>query len=178
MGKDTQTDALPPFLQELKDKGDGFKVPDGYFEKMESSVLARLEAAGNLRQPVSKPQVSAQKLQVSFGPRTAMALAAALALVLAAVWFVRPKWSGLPEGDGRAASAPLTEDDIASYLLENVHEWDASQLTLLHSDGVQLLPDEKTSQTPVQSPSKTELRPEDLDAILDHMTDEELEQIL
>lgn len=177
--KNRPMDGLPPFLQQLKDKGDGFKVPEGYFEQLENAVLTRLKVAGNLRQPISKSPFLTQKFRVSIGPRAAVSLAAALALVLTAIWFVKPKWSPPPKGGDRcAALALLTEDDIASYLLENAYELDPSQLALLQSEENQPLHKERTDKKTPQQPSTTELQPEDLDAILDYMTSEELEEIL
>ena len=45
LDKELQENA--PFLKELKQKGDGFKVPKGYFDGLEDAVFARLEASGD-----------------------------------------------------------------------------------------------------------------------------------
>lgn len=168
---------IPDFLQQLKEKGDGFSLPESYFEDMEDAVFARLKASGDL----DRPKISVAKRQGLFPlfirPRTAMALAAALALILAAVWFFRQADAGLEET--QIASVELTEDDIESYVLDNVHEFDPEQLAALTTEEASESTLENVPATTKQSNrSVEELHPDDLDQILDEMTDEELEQIL
>lgn len=175
MKKEILPDDLPPFLQDLKRKGDGLQVPEGYFDDMEAAVFARLRSAGDLDRPaltvVKKPGLFVQFLR----PRAAMAYAAALALVLAAVWFVRQSVTSVPEAP--LATLELSEDDIEAYVLENVHEFEPEQLASLSKED---LPEITTENpTPSAQPQAVEeLHPDDLDQILDEMTDEELEEIL
>lgn len=177
MKSDKLNEELPQFLQDLKAKGDGLQVPDGYFEEMEDAVFARLRASGDLDRPkmqvVKRPGLFAAYIR----PRTAMALAAALALILTAVWFVRQSASVAQETP--LASAELTEEDIESYVLDNLHEFDAEQLASLTKEEIMEPVEETTPTTPKQNSSRPEeIHPDDLDQILDEMTDEELEQIL
>ena len=177
MNKRHLDDELPPFLQDLKEKGDGFKVPEGYFEDFEDAVFARLKASGDLGKPAMKVVKRPTMFSVSIRPRTAMALAAALALILAAVWFFRQPTSGLE--NTQVASTELSEDDIESYLLENVHEFEPEQLAALTTEEISEPIDDSTPDAPKQKVrTSEEIHPDDLDQILDEMTDEELEQIL
>jgi hypothetical protein len=100
-----------------------------------------------------------------------------LAMILAAVWFFR-----VPEPVAQEtpmASYELTEDDLEAYVLENVHEFDTEQLASLSTVEMEPLNEAANPETPVKKRSTPEtLHPDDLDEILDEMTDEELEQIL
>lgn len=103
-----------------------------------------------------------------------MAAAAAIALAIAAVWFFSPSPSIVPG----VAAVELSEEEIESYVLENVQDFEADQLATL--------PEEELNeyQTPqLQQPPKAEdlldnIAPEDVEKILNEMTDEELEDIL
>lgn len=165
-----------PFLKNLKQKGAGYKVPEGYFEGLEDSVFARLEASGDAGRPKVKV-VKRPFLFVSFiRPKAAMAYAAAMALVLAAVWFIRQPETLEPL---TYVSVELTEDDLEFYVLENLNEFEPEQLVALTPE----IPDQTNEETTPGKPGKNtgnpiELHPDDLDKILDEMTDEELEQIL
>ncbi len=168
---------LPPFLKDLKGKGEGYKVPDKYFDNLEDAVFARLEAVGDMARPALEGAKRLGYFPLFIRPRTAIALAAALALVLAAVWFLRQPSTATPQTG--FVSIELTEDDLESYVLENVHEFEPEQLAALTPDET----DERTDETTPLNAKKNsrdfeEIHPDDLDKILDEMTDEELEQIL
>jgi len=173
---DDELKNLPPLLTDLKAKGDGFNVPEGYFDHMEDAVFARLKASGDLGRSTMKVLKRPGLFPLFIRPRTATALAAALALVLAAVWFFRQPdvIEPLP-----LASTELTEDDIETYVLENLHEFDPAQLAALTPEETTEPAEESTPYTTKKKNSASEeLHPDDLEKILDEMTDEELEQIL
>lgn len=178
---DEELGKISPWLNDLKSKGEGFELPEDYFQEMEDSLFARIEAAGPLERPVLKP-VKKEGLFASFiRPRTAMAYAAALAVVLAAVWLIRLQTTKAPETV--VASAELSEEDIESYLLENVHDFDPEQLAALDSaePGGK---EEESAPAPANPGKKTktvhheELQPEDLEHVIDEMSEEELEKML
>jgi hypothetical protein len=177
MKKQHLEEEIPKFLKDLKAKGDGFKVPDGYFDDMEDAVFARLKSAGDLDRPV--PMVEKRpRFRVSFiRPKAAMAYAAALALMLAAVWFVRQQTVEVPTAP--VASVELSEEELEAYLLENAHEFEPEQLASLEPDQI---PEPAENQPAERNNSnkrkQTDIHPDDLELILDEMTDEELEQIL
>ncbi|MFN0035611.1 MAG: hypothetical protein ACKVUS_11125 [Saprospiraceae bacterium] len=176
MKKEILDDDLPPFLKDLKEKGDGLRVPEGYFEDLEGAVFARLEASGGFRRPAMKVVKRPGLFQVAIRPRAAMALAAAMALILAAVWFFCQPSSAVQQAP--LASAALTEEDAESYLIENAQEFELAQLAALTTEEAAEPSEENTPGAPKKNtPSSDEINPDDLDEILDEMTDEELEQI-
>ncbi len=44
-----------PFLRPLKEAGDGLRVPDGYFDQLESEVYRQLDALGARPNPAAFP---------------------------------------------------------------------------------------------------------------------------
>ncbi len=173
---DDELKSISPFLKDLKGKGDGFEIPEGYFEDMEEAVFARLKSSGDLGRPTMKVVKRPGLFPLAIRPRTAMAMAAALALILTAIWFIRQPQSVQPMP---FVSSELTEDDLEYYVLENVHEFDPEQLAELTQAETPEPNEEATSGKPKKNRSTSdEIRPEDLEKILDEMTDEELEQIL
>ncbi|MCC7466451.1 MAG: hypothetical protein IT261_09290 [Saprospiraceae bacterium] len=177
MKKHPFDEEMPDFLKDLKARGDGFKAPDGSFEDMENAVFARLKSAGDLDRPVLRVE-KRPKLWASFiRPKAAMAYAAALALLLVAVWFVRQQTAVAPELP--VASVELSEEELEAYLLENAHEFEPEQLASLELEQV---PEQNDNQPVESNHSKKgkqpDVHPDDLELILDEMTDEELEQIL
>lgn len=177
MKKEFSEPDLPPFLQDLKGKGDGFKIPEGYFDHMEEAVFARLKAAGDLERPGLKVVKKPGMFPLFIRPRVAMGLAAALALILSAVWFIRQP--SVPVQSVQYASTELTEEDIESYLLENAKEFEPEQLAALTPAEI-VEPPEENASNPAQKSrhAAEELHPDDLNNIIDEMTDEELEEIL
>ena len=176
--KHTSSTDIPPFLQDLKAKGTGLNIPEGYFDDLESSVMARLESAGDLAQPAWVVKKRPKGLFASFvRPRLIWASAAAFALLLATVWLIKTPSS--PANQTGLASSDLSEEDIEQYLLENANAFELAQLADLSRDNASAAPSTAppAKEKPV-APAALELRPEDLDDILDDMTDEELEQIL
>lgn len=167
---------LSPLLQDLKERGDGYKIPEGYFGDMEDAVFARLKSAGDLEKPPVRFVKRTRMLPLFIRPRTATAIAAALALILVAVWFVRQPASIQPSS---TAETELTEEDLESYVLENVHDFEPEQLVALgHEEPMEPMEETMPGKSKKNNSTSEELHPDDLDKILDEMTDEELEQIL
>jgi hypothetical protein len=172
---DDELKNLSPFLRDLKRKKEPLKVPDGYFEQMEQSVFQKLEAAGAQRKPVLRPQKSLQARL--FNPRLMMAAAAAISIALAAWWFLMPPTAMAPPN---LMAMDMSDEELESYLLENIHEFDLDQLASLDQEE---LPVENTPTTSPEPASKSkpnldDLKLEDVESILKDMSDEELEQLL
>lgn len=177
MKKQHLEDEIPRFLKDLKSKGDGFNVPEGYFDDMENAVFARLKSAGDLDRPV--PRVGKRpRLWVAFiRPKAAMAYAAVLALILTAVWFIRQQTVDVPSTP--VASVELSEEELEAYLLENAHEFEPEQLASLEVNPIAEPDDNQPADKSNSGKRKQpDVHPDDLELILDEMTDEELEQIL
>ena len=161
-----------PWLYQQRQKEDGFKTPEGYFDTLEDRVFERIEAAGLQRQSgIKRSKRTAKRFSL---PQVLMAVAAACALVLAAICFFSPPRTI----QGSIASLELSDEDIESYVLENVQDFETEQLAALPAE------DENEYQVPIDKPpSKSpetfeDIKTEDLENILKDMTDEELEQIL
>lgn len=170
---DDTSNELPSWLTDLKQKGDGFNLPDGYFESFEQRILektgtqARFQAREGLRATV----VNRNGL---FRWSRLMAAAAALAAILVmAWWFVRP---------AAAPSHELTGEDLQAYILENAREFELEQLASVlpeHSTMSQQEASENSNNTENDDHKlPEELRPEDIEHLLDGMSDEELQEIL
>lgn len=171
---------LSPFLQELKRKGDGMKLPDQYFEAMESQVMARLSAEASVpgMRIVKKPA-----LRRLFRQPWLMAVAAGFAgTLLTAWWFVQ-------SGSEAAAPAPsaafiaqqLSDEDLEAYLLDNIADFDSEQLAVLTPNELPEQSAEKNNETPGRKqakPSIHDLKEAEMDMLLKDMSDEELEELL
>jgi len=170
-------DELPHTLKDLRQKGDGMNLPEGYFEHMERAVFARIDASGRLRYPRPLESKSLKWRTFFNQPKAILAYAAALSLVLAAVWFVRQNESPVPNNLNVGTS--LTEEDIEHYLLGNLHEFEVGHLAVL-SDALDSRPQLSNPQEKYKNSilPADEIHLGDLDKILDDMTEEELEDIL
>lgn len=199
---------LSPLLRDLKRQGDGLRTPEGYFDDLEAQVFGRLDALGDRRpqlfphQPAHQPHNLLGKMIARRAwpntnqiivyqtarrwRRSLAALAAGLALVAAAAWFFRAIPVAQPSASLAQATMPdLSEDDIENYVLENVHEFDAEQLAALPSVESDDAASETIPATPNSSPQRSkrqqaldDLQPEDLDKLLEELSDEELEKLL
>ena len=95
---------------------------------------------------------------------------------MTAIWFVRQTDQIQP---APLVTTELTEDELESYVLENVHEFEPEQLAALAPEETSEPEEEITPGAPKKNnPAAEEIHPDDLDKILDEMTEEELEQIL
>ncbi len=170
--EDELKNIAPDVFKQLPQK-DSFKLPEGYFESFDGRVMDRIEAFG-LTQQVPLKIVKRPAKRVSMGYML-MAAAAVFALVLAAVWFLKPASAE----DRTTASIELSDEEIEAYLLENVQYLEVDQLAMIPEAT------ENEYQTPTiqeKPPQQTnvpdEITPEDVEHLLNDMTEEELEEIL
>jgi hypothetical protein len=179
---DDELKALSPLLRDQKRKGDGLQLPPGYFDRMEAEILNKTvgKAAGrNTARSVAPPlQARTRNLWVR---RTATAAAAALALLLTAWWFFKPQTAPVQAEALAVSTQTPSDEEIEVYVLENLQDFETEQLAILQPasgfGAVPPLQDETTAPKPDEA-SKSELKPEDLERLLDDMSDEELEEIL
>lgn len=162
------------WLQEQFNKEDGFHLPDGYFDALEDRVFGKIEAAGLQRHtPLKLVKKPAQRFSL---PRIFMAAAAIFSLVLGAIWFFQPVAS--TDAIAPIATVELSEEEIENYVLDNVQDFEAEQLAMLpsseDSDGPAHLPPSPATT----HDSLEDLSPEDVEHILNDMTEDELEEIL
>ncbi len=194
---------LSPLLRDLKRQDDGLRAPEGYFDDFEAQMSGKLAAIGG-----GKPWPEQQTIQpynlvgkvvarLTWSRTTELvqrttklrrqalpALAAGLALVAAAVWFFRsPSIVHQAPMLAQVTMPELSEEDIESYVLENVHEFDTEQLASLPAVETSDAAPEPTIAKPSQKRSKRQqaldnLRPEDVNNMLDGLSDEDLEKLL
>lgn len=169
---DDELKDISPWLRDMKRPDDGFRVPERYFDTLEERVLARLEAEG-LRQAPAMYAVRGGKWYRQ--PRTLLAAAAAVCAVFTAVWLLRP------EPQVEVASADISAEELEAYVLNNVHEFDLDQLAAIPKEDWSETADPPAQPTDNQEKKAipgNEFTPEDVEKLLDDMSDEELESIL
>ena len=162
------------WLNELRQQDDGFKLPDGYFNSLEDRVFSRIEAAG-IQRKVQAPKLKKHAKRFAL-LQILMAAAAVFTLVLAAVWFIKPSGSLTQP----LASVELGDEEIETYLLEHVQDFEIDQLAMLPelSENEFQAPPSTNPPPPKKTIEPYEISPDDLDNILNDMTEEELEEII
>lgn len=166
--------SLSPWLQEQSRKQSGMQVPPGYFEHLELAVFDKIEA-----QNLQRPGLTARQggiLNSILRPRMWAAAAAVAAIAVSCWWMWRPQSDAVFPADTYAEA--LTDEEIEAYLLDNITEFDAGQLAAI-TEG------DMPEQTPVAAPApgkpaKTtdDISPEELENLLQQMSEEELESLL
>lgn len=171
---DEELREISPFLHDLKKRdgaGNGFRVPEGYFANMEDEVFATLDAIGARRKTAPVPsfgQRLADWLAGFWRPRLALAFAGMLAVALSAWWFLRPNPADAP---AQFATVEISEEEAETFVLAHVGDFEPHQLA---PDGPEDLPN------PIKESleKNNSLRPEDVEHLLDDLTDAELEELL
>lgn len=162
---------ISPLLGDLKSRGnDAFRVPEGYFSGLENEVFATIDAIGACRKPVPETAFSArvgQWLAAIWPPKLALAMAGTFALALGAWWLLRPA----PDAPAAVAAVEISEEDAESFVLAHVADFEPTQLV---PENVEDLPN------PIHESIEKNggIHDNDLELLLDDMTDEELEELL
>lgn len=178
---DDELENLSPRLRALRRQDDGFRLPADYFEGLESAVFQQINALGARRQPAPPTEKPGfwNALAWLWQPRLAMAFGTVLVLAVAAWWLLRPNAAPAPTVIP-LAQIELTLEEAEAYVQANLHDFEPEQLAALA-----MLEDEppEPATTP-DKPKKTtpkaqvELSDEELELLLDDLSDEELEQML
>ena len=105
-----ELEALSPMLSALRNRGDGFGVPPGYFDHNAAEIFRRVAEV---------PEAPPLRRWLS---RQLIAMAAAiLILVAAGIWWYN---SISISGESNTMFAALSEAEITHYLEENLHHLD------------------------------------------------------
>lgn len=170
---DEELREISPFLHDMKKRGDsdGFRLPDGYFANMEDEVFATLDSIGARRKPVPVPgfgQRLAGWLAGFWQPKLALAFAGMLAVAVSAWWLLHPNPADLP---AQFAAVEISEEEAETFVLAHVGDFEPHQLA---PDSPEDLPN------PIKESLEKDnsLRPEDVEHLLDDLTDAELEELL
>lgn len=163
-----------PFLQKMKSKGEGFKVPANYFKNLPDEVWKQVK-------PVAPPKESWLDrvelfLQNLWQPRYALALAAVAAVVVAAVCFFKEK---TPESASQPIAAVRLEDisdeELNAYVSNNIGDFDR---TLFTENDLAEQEAEPQPQPPDPAKPNLEEMEEYLDEVIDEIDVEDLEELL
>lgn len=162
------------FLEGLRKRGDGMKMPDGYLEQFEDRLMQRIQSEGVPRQrPGQGPRPSRKPSLIQMW----MAAAATVVALVAGIWFWgRP---ALPDSSDQAQPLAAYEkieisgEDAEAWLQDNVQEFEAQDLATI-------TPEETTEPAESQhnTPQKPDIRAEDVEHLLDEMSEEEIEEML
>ncbi|MCC6460556.1 MAG: hypothetical protein IT260_08810 [Saprospiraceae bacterium] len=175
---------LSPLLKRFKEQNDGAQVPPGYFDQLEDDVFRQLDAIGARHKPpvfAAQQQQRSwwQRLQSWWQPRLAVAFAGVLVLALAGWWYVQPAANPQP---GDLAGLELSAEDAEAYLLDNVLELEPAQLALaLPSEewpAIRLESEPSSPQNTAPAVHEIQIHPDDLEDVLNDMSDEELKELL
>jgi hypothetical protein len=161
----------------MEKKKEGFKVPEGYFEGLDDAIFQKINEQGARKAPVLTAAPGGRWLETS-NRRWLYGVAAAIALVAAAWW-----WLPNRQGNTLLAQADLTEEELNTYIVENASDFDVEQLALLDAaeqqgdtDSQEMLPGD--TQKLRRNLPTGDFPSEELDNLLQDMSEEELEEIL
>ncbi len=166
--------SLSPWLQEQSRKKDRMQVPPGYFENLEDAVFDKIDA-----QNFRRPELTARNgglLRKFLRPNMWAAAAAISAIAVACWWMMRPQPSAALPVDTYAET--LSDEEIEAYVLENISEFDSDQLASITDEE---LMEHAPATNPAPAPSaKTpdDIPAEELENLLQQMSEEELESLL
>ncbi len=112
---------IAPMLSDLKDKKEGFRIPENYFEKMQDEVMNKINSDVDLK------VVHREARTFSLSGRRVWLKVAGFALVLAAAaYFLIPALSS--EGAENGYLAGLTPDEASEYVNNNLDEFELEEM--------------------------------------------------
>lgn len=122
---------LSPLLAKIK-KQDGkpFEVPEGYFGSLPDDVLIRLRntAPEPLAPKASWLDQLVNALHYLLQPRLAAGLVTAVVLVVAGVFWLRPKAQTAAPVDQFELLADLSVDEVSAYVVEHIDVFEEEDL--------------------------------------------------
>lgn len=168
---------LSSTLRQLKEKDAGMRLPPDYFNQLQEKMMQQLkeEQPGPSAKTVSFWSVSTNRF------RMAAAAASVAVLLTAGWWYSRPATTvdaplAVTEPTPVEATA-LSSEEAQLYINENILEFDTEMLAaeLVAADGSEN-PAEKTDMKSTNK--KLRIADDDLEHVLDELTEEELEDLL
>lgn len=167
---DDELKSLSPWLHQLPRGEDGLKTPPGYFEGLEEAIFSKIEA-----QEVRRPALAARKGGL-LRPKMWSAAAAVAAIAVACWWMLRPQPSVTLPTETYAEA--LTEAEIEAYVLDNITEFDSDQLAAVNMGiASEQMPNTAPATTATPRPADV-ITPAEMENLLQHMSEEELESLL
>lgn len=171
-------DELPDFLKKANLKNLPFRMPDGYFEGLSSQVFEKIEAA-------EKGRIVRlfEPFRAVAGLRAISAMAAALALLVAAVWFLRPAQPPVAPvlaaenaacETSKCLAETVTDDEAQAFLAANLDDLEAEDL----AEAAALSSSAPTKKAKKKALDGLEISPEDAQLLIDELDAEDLEEML
>lgn len=111
-----EKEKLPPGLEGLRGKDPGFRLPDGYFDKMQQEVIDRLAAEG-----WKQDQAKVRQLPL----RRYWAVAASLALALSAGLYLLLRQ---PATESPVFAVQASTEEVQAYLVNHIDDIDLDML--------------------------------------------------
>ncbi len=161
-----ELEELSPLLAGLKNKSEPppFQTPEHYFHQLTHQVMEQVKLEPNPHGPKKTPDAAGAWWRRLLNPRLATAFAAAVVLLVAAVWL----WQA-QSGPDEAVAAELTTEEMDRYVSVNIDEYELEWL--LETASVE-------GELPAAATPPEEALDEYLDDILEEMELEELEELL
>lgn len=169
---------LSSTLRQMKGKDDGMRLPPDYFSQLQEKMMQQLkeEEPGPAAKTVPFWSVKTSRFRM-------VAAAASVAVLLTAGWWYSSRPAVVVEAPVAVTEpAPVEETALSSeeaqlYIDENILEFDTEMLAAeLVAAEVSENPAEK--QTMKNTNKKLHVADEDLEHMLDELTEEELEDLL
>jgi hypothetical protein len=180
---------LSPLLQELRQKPEGYQVPEGYFAAMQHDVLAQIKAENAL---APSPVIAKKENKLAnwwnsiiveiewlIQPRYAVAFASFILVLTAGFFFLKPS------NTMDTAYVEPSIEEIDQYLEENIEDIDTEELTAVVAIAEQTMGKANTPNVPSSDNQKLkDAKPEELDEMMDEMiqngeiSEDDLEEIL
>lgn len=183
---DKELEDLSPYLLNLRSQDDGFRLPANYFETLEDEVFQQIDAIGARRQKRTAGSRSGFWSIIAglWQPRLALALGTVLVAAFAAWWIWRPQPAPNAELPLAVRHEEPTPDELEAYVMENVLDFEPDQLAALaitdeasQEPSSISNPGNKSIPKPA-SKATDDLSPEQLEILINDLTDEEIEKML
>lgn len=164
------------FLSTERQKKNPFQTPEGYFEGLEDAVFEKIKAQGIQRPATITSVKKAGDKRRWLYPGL---MAAASVSLIVAVWLLlRPA----PVANYAATQADISAEDLHACLLDNAAELDMDQLAVLYDQAEPVSPPGASFPAPHDSvpgePSEKSLKTDDIQLLINDLSEEELEEIL
>lgn len=166
---------LSPWLLSMKEKGEGFKVPIGYFEHLQDEVLQKVKQEKSIPEPATPGwwEKLLWQMEALFHPQYRLAYASAAVLLLAAIVWVLQSPATTDTQIQAIAIDQVPSEELIEYVDDNLEDFATDELLEIS----QFSNEELSLPDLVPSPEESEIE-EYLDEIMYDINEEEIQSIL
>jgi hypothetical protein len=165
-------DELPDVLKKIKSSSEGLRTPDGYFEQFNDRMMDRLHQEG-----LMTDRTSGVRWRTWVNIKSMSAAAAVTALLVAGWWWWQQPTPSAVAPLAQVEPVELTPDIAAEYIQANLEDFDEELLAVIGEMDEDVSPAEPEPPNPAPKKSK-KIESEELDQLLDDLTEEEIEEML